>query len=247
MKPKKENVSIPYPIRINRYVALKGYATRRGADELIKKGKVALNGKRAQLGDMVDSGDRVLVRGGLGQNPYVYLAYHKPQGVVTHSTHEGERDIAGMVGRDDVFPIGRLDKNSHGLMILTNDGRITGPLLDPNNNHEKEYVVEVDRQINNLLLKWLRKGVSIEGYVTKPSNVEERGDRRFAITLTEGKRHQIRRMCAAFGYAVSDLKRVRIMNIRLNDLKPNEYREIAGAELKNLLASLEIDSGRSET
>jgi len=147
-----------------------------------------------------------------------------------------------MIKRKDVFPIGRLDKNSHGLLILTNDGRITGPLLEPNRDHEKEYIVTVDKKITNHLIKWLGQGVEIEGYKTKPAKAKKLNDNKLSIILTEGKKHQIRRMCAALGFVVKDLKRIRVMGISLGRLKDNEYREIKGKELMLFLDSLDIIS-----
>ena len=218
------------PIRINRYLALKGYATRRKADELIRKGLVSVNGRRAKLGDVIKKDDKVEVKK-LRSRALIYLAYNKPSDTVTHSPQKDEIDIAMTIKRTDVFPLGRLDKKSHGLILLTSDERITGPLLSPKMDHEKEYLVTVDKKISNHFLKWMRSGVNIEGYTTKKAAVEKMKENTFRIVLTEGKTHQIRRMCAALGYVVRDLKRVRILNIKLGDLKLNEYRKIEGPEL----------------
>ena len=137
-------------------------------------------------------------------------------------------------------PVGRLDKDSEGLILLTNDGRITGPLLDPEAKHEKEYDVTVDKPITSLFTKLMGMGVDIEGYKTKLAKVtaSKTNQKRFNLILTEGKKHQIRRMCAALGYQVQNLKRVRVMNIELGEVKPNQYRKIAGEELKVLLKEL---------
>jgi 23S rRNA pseudouridine2604 synthase len=235
-----DGMKIDYPIRINRYLALHGYATRRKADELIERGLVTINGEAAKLGDMVKEGDAVSVKKKKNRSKLIYLAYNKPEGIVTHGPQGDEKDIAMSIKRHDVFPLGRLDKKSHGLILLTNDGRVTGPLLDPDTHHEKEYEVTVDKKISNHFLKWMAKGVNIEGYTTKPAAAEKVNDKKVRITLTEGKTHQIRRMCAALGYVVRDLKRVRILNIKLGRLKPNEYREIVGPELAAFKKQLEI-------
>ncbi len=235
-----KNLPITYPIRINKYLALHGYASRRGADDLIKKGFVKINGKRALLGDIVEKNDEVKVLHSKKRQKLLYFIYNKPIGIVTHGPQNKEEDIVTKIKRKDLFPIGRLDKNSHGLIILTNDGRITGPLLNPEEKHEKEYLVRVDKKISNHLIKWLTQGVNIEGYITKPAVVAKKSDTQFSIILTEGKTHQIRRMCAALGYVVRDLKRVRIMNIKIGSLKKNELQEIKEKELQTLLDSIQI-------
>ncbi len=229
-------------MRINKYLADQKIASRREADVLISAKKVLINGKKAVLGQLVYEGDKVEIVG--ETKKYVYLAYYKGRGVITHSPAEGEIDIAARLKKDysltNVSPVGRLDKDSEGLIILTNDGRIIGPLLDPAANHEKEYEVTVDKAVTGMFTKLMALGVDIEGYRTKPAAIaaSTRNQKRFNLTLTEGKKHQIRRMCAALGYQIQSLKRVRIMNIELGTLKPNQYRKIAGAELKELLKEL---------
>jgi 23S rRNA pseudouridine2604 synthase len=231
---------ISYPVRINRYLALMGEATRRGADKLIEEKKVSVNERTAILGDVVQRGDVVKVKNSATKE-YLYLAYYKPQGIITHSPGEEEKGIEDILQgqiKERVFPIGRLDKDSHGLIILTNDGRITEKLLSPNREHEKEYVVTVDKPITSRFLKHLEMGVDIEGYATKPARTEEVSEQKFSIIITEGKKHQLRRMCAAEGYVVRDIKRVRIMNIELGTLQPGQFRALKGEELKKFLASL---------
>ena len=229
-------------MRINKYLAHTGVASRREADVLIGGGKVLINGKKAETGQQVNEGDDVEVVG--KTKPKTYLAYYKGRGIITHSPGEGEVDIIGRLARDfginHVAPVGRLDKDSEGLIILSNDGRITGPLLDPEADHEKEYDVLVDKPISGMFKRVMAAGVDIEGYRTKPAMVEgnEKNDKRFKIILTEGKKHQIRRMCAALGYQVQSLKRIRIMNIELGKLKPNQYRKISGPELDTFLNNL---------
>lgn len=231
-------------MRLNKYLAHEGVASRREADTLIEAGKVFINGRKAVIGQKVNEGDKVEVKGKTKEKKY--LAYYKGRGIITHSPGADETDIATRLKNDynltDVYPVGRLDKDSEGLIILTNDGRITGPLLDPEAEHEKQYEVQVDKAVNNLLINNIQRGVDIEGYMTKPAHAEKnpRSDTRLTIVLTEGKKHQIRRMCAALGYQVQSLKRSRIENIELGALKPNQYRKIEGLELKEFLNSLGI-------
>jgi 23S rRNA pseudouridine2604 synthase len=229
------------PLRINKYLAEHKYATRRGADALITAGKVTINGVRAKLGDKVKPGDVVSVDAAATaalSAKYVYYAYNKSVGIVTHSPQAGEKDIAQAVPVKGVFPLGRLDKESHGLILLTNDGRVTERLLSPTAEHEKEYIVKVNKPLKQNTLTRLAKGVKIEGYITKQAEVQELGAYAVSLTITEGKRHQIRRMMTALGYEVVDLKRVRIMNITLGDLKDGGLRQLKGAELKNFLTAL---------
>ena len=233
-------------VRINKYIAEKGWASRREADALIAEGKILVNGKKAVIGQQISAEDTVELAGKTKEK--IYLAYYKGRGVITHSPAEHEVDIATKMKTDygitDVFPVGRLDKDSEGLMILTNDGRITGPLLDPDAGHQKEYEVRVDKEIKNRVLTAMADGVDIEGYVTKPAQVTRVGKnphgKTFRITLTEGKKHQIRRMCAALGYQVQSIKRIRIENIELNKLKPNQFRKLKGKELSDFLKTLNL-------
>jgi 23S rRNA pseudouridine2604 synthase len=230
-----------FPMRINQYLAIKNFSTRRGGDELVAKKKVFINGRLAVLGDKVNEGDTVEVRNHVSKD-YVYYAYNKPRGVVSHSAGTDEEDIEGRIGRDlglaDVFPIGRLDKDSYGLIILTNDGRITDRLLNPNREHDKEYIVKTRDKIRGSFKKYMEEGVNIEGYVTKPCTVEILGDNTFSITLSEGKKHQIRRMVVALFNETVELRRVRILNIELGNLKPGQHRIIEGDELKTFLNTL---------
>ncbi len=229
-------------MRINKYLAHSGLASRREADVLIEKGQILVNGQPAVIGQSVNESDVIELKG--RTKPKQYLAYYKGRGIITHSPSAHETDIAARLKADygltNVSPVGRLDKDSEGLMILSNDGRITGPLLDPEQDHEKEYVVTVDKNATAAFAKLMEMGVDIEGYRTKASKVSlsEKNSRRFNLVITEGKKHQIRRMCAALGYQVESLKRVRIMNIELGSLKPNQYRKISGPELKLFLDQL---------
>jgi 23S rRNA pseudouridine2604 synthase len=225
-----------FPMRINKYLAHKNYCTRREADTLISAGKVTINGKRAQLGDKVQENDHVEVK--FRVKKYRYFAYNKPRGVITHSPEEGETDIRQSIPLVGVFPIGRLDKDSNGLIILTDDGRITDKLLNPDYEHDKEYVVTTKEELPENLAAKFEKGVNIEGYHTKPAVVKVLTPKKFTITLTEGKKHQIRRMCSAVGLVVNTLQRTRIMNIRLSGLQEGEHRPILGQELATFLKSL---------
>ena len=191
-----------FPMRINKYLASQGYATRRGADELIEKGRVSINGKTALLGDKVEEHDTVVVKSGKRPARYRYYAYNKPKGVVSHSPQHGEEDIQGAVSGTELagtFPVGRLDKDSHGLIILTDDGRVTDRLLNPDHAHDKEYVVSTVRPLRTSAKEKLEAGVSIEGYLTKPASVKILGERAFSIVLTEGKKHR----CAAWWWRSS--------------------------------------------
>lgn len=231
-----------YPMRLNKYLAQKGYATRREADTLIEKRKVYVNGTVAQLGDKVLATDTVEVRGSAKQKTYVYLAFNKPRGMDTHREATGTENVLDTLPSDlkrlGLFPIGRLDKESRGLLILTNDGRITDRLLNPKHDHQKVYEVRTKRPLRATTKERLEAGVDIEGYTTKPARVEILGENRFRIALTEGKSHQVRRMVVALFNEVSDLRRTSIMGIRLGPLKEGTYRRIEGKELEKFLSDL---------
>jgi 23S rRNA pseudouridine2604 synthase len=216
-----------YPMRINKYLALQKHSTRRGADELIVKKQVFINGRLAVLGDKVTEKDKVEVRFRGKMPTYVYLAYNKPRGVITSDIHV-----------EGVSPIGRLDKDSHGLIILSNDGRITDALLNPLSEHDKEYVVTVKEKLRNNFKEKMEAGVQIENEMTRPCKVKILNEKTFSVILTEGKKHQIRRMCAALFAEVDDLERVRIMNISLGKIPSGQYRAIEGEELATFLKSL---------
>ena len=218
----KKETNEKYPMRINKYLALKKISTRRGADELIKEKKVFINGKLAELGSKVLEKDNVEIKGAKPIE-YKYFAYNKPIGVETDSPKAG------------FFPLGRLDKNSHGLLILTNDGRITEQLLSPKYFHEKEYIVRTSNKLRSSFKNKMEAGVNIEGYLTKKCNVKIVNENTFKVILTEGKKHQIRRMCSALFQEIADLKRERIMNIKLGTLKDGGIRELKGEELTTFL------------
>ena len=231
---------IEYPIRINRYLLLKNLCSRREADRLIESGKVTVNGAPAVLGQKVQEDDIVEVDAEVTNRVHHYYLYHKPIGVVSHNPQRDEESVAMVSGLGpSVSPVGRLDKNSRGLMLLTDDGRIVNAVLHPDYAHEREYEVVVDKYIKEGDLKKMAKGVDIEGYVTKPSVVKRLDDDAFSITLTEGKKHQIRRMCAALGYAVTDLVRVRMMHLPL-DIREGEHRALTKPEITKLLKTARI-------
>lgn len=225
-----------FPMRINKYLAHKNYCTRREADTLVAAGKVLINGRTAKLGDKVVESDKVDVH--FRAKHFRYFAYNKPRGIITHSPQLGEKEIRDATSLTDVFPVGRLDKDSHGLIILTDDGRVTDKLLNPAYEHEKEYIVTVKEPLASNFKQRMEKGVHIEGYVTKPCTVKILSEKKFSITLIEGKKHQIRRMCAALGYVTADLERTRIMQIKLAGLKPGEHRVLKDKELNEFLKAL---------
>lgn len=230
--------SISYPIRINKYLALNNLSTRRGADELIKRRQVLINGRVAVLGDMVNQGDIVKIPKDIVKKKYSYFAFYKPRGVITHSPQKDEKSIRDILKNKYIFPIGRLDKGSEGLIILTDDGRITDKLLNPKYHHEKEYIVKVRTPLKSNFKRLMESGINIDGYLTKKCKVVIINNFTFRIILSEGKKHQIRRMCGALNYAIDDLKRVRIMNIHLGNLKPNQLSPIVGEELDIFLNDL---------
>jgi len=244
---------ISYPIRINKYLALHNYSTRSGADDLIKKGFVSINGRYAVLGDKINKGDKVIVSLKAPQKEYVYYAYNKAVGISTNPD-AGSKDILKVTKFPvRVFPVGRLDKDSHGLIIMTNDGRITDRLLSPRFIHEKEYVVKVEPNFSDKFIELMSNGVHFDKFVSKKCKVSratsalasasqrnKSSKNTFHIILTEGKKRQIRRMCEALHHQVLDLKRIRIMNIMLDKIPLGEYREIKGKELDEFLKLLNL-------
>ena len=232
-----------YPMRINKYLARKGIATRRAGDELVAKERVLINGRIAAIGDKVLETDEVTVRSSRGpKKKFLYFAFNKPRGVITHSPQGEEIEIKETLPKEfqgkGLFPVGRLDKDSHGLLILTNDGRVTDRLLNPNRDHEKEYVVRSKLMLRPSFKKHMEDGVDIEGYRTMPTRVKMLSERTFSIALKEGKKHQIRRMVVALHNEVDDLQRVRILNIKLGTLKKGGVRAIEGNTLHEFLVSL---------
>ena len=234
-------------IRINKYLSEVGYCSRRRADRLIEEGKVTINGKVIEIGSKVEDDDIVEVEGQRikksTKQKKIYLAFNKPVGIVCTTDRRIEPDniIDFIKYPSRIFPIGRLDKLSEGLIFLTNDGDIVNKILRARNNHEKEYIVIVNRPISKKFIKRMSNGVEILDTKTKNCFVKQLGQKKFKIILTQGLNRQIRRMCEFLGYKVQSLKRVRIMNINL-DLPTGEYREFTKEELLELNKSLENSS-----
>jgi 23S rRNA pseudouridine2604 synthase len=230
-------------VRLNKYISETGVCSRREADKWIEAGRVTCNGRLATLGTQVGDGDEVCIDGkliGVKKKP-VYIALNKPVGIIcTTETHIEDNIIEHIGFPERIFPVGRLDRDSEGLILLTNDGDIVNEILRSENNHEKEYVVTVDRPITDLALRMMQSGVKIMGQLTKPSKVTRIDSQSFRIILTQGLNRQIRRMCSALGYKAQRLQRERIMNIRLGDLRPGQWRHLTAAELKGLLPRLEF-------
>ncbi len=233
--------------RINKYLSEVGYCSRRRADRLIEEGKVTINGKIPQIGTKVNDCDQVEVEGQRieksRKQKKIYIAFNKPVGIVCTTDRGVEPDnIIDFINYPKrIFPVGRLDKNSEGLIFLTNDGDIVNKILRARNNHEKEYIVSVNRPINREFIKTMSNGVEILETITKDCFVKKLGPKKFKIILTQGLNRQIRRMCESLGYKVKTLKRVRIMNIKL-DVPIGKYREFTKGELLELNELLENSS-----
>ena len=231
-------------MRINKFISEAGQASRRGADKLITEGRVTINGKRATIGSQVEPGDDVRVNGNqlfVARNN-VYIALNKPVGI-TCTTEKGVKgNIVDLVNHPfRVFHIGRLDKDSEGLILLTNDGDIVNEILRSENQHEKEYVVSVDRPITPEFLKQMSEGVKILDTITLPCKVEQLSKYDFKIILTQGLNRQIRRMCEALGYNVYRLQRIRIMNIQLDNLPVGQWRYLSKKEKAQLFQELNYE------
>jgi 23S rRNA pseudouridine2604 synthase len=225
-------------MRLNKYLAETGACSRREADQWIDAGRVTVNGARAVLGTQVVEGDEVRVDGEpLRSKPRrVYLALNKPVGIECTTDRDVPGNIVDFVGYPErIFPIGRLDKDSEGLILLTNDGDIVNTVLRAEHEHEKEYVVSVDRPLTGAFLAGMAAGVPILDTVTNPCRVTQVGRNTFRIVLTQGLNRQIRRMCEHFGYTVRSLRRVRIMHVHLGDLPVGHWRPLTATELGGLL------------
>lgn len=228
-------------MRINKFISETGYCSRREADKLVDSGKVTINGVVAVLGSQAEEGDEVLVDGKplRAKGNTVYIALNKPVGITSTTEQHIEGNIVDFVGhKERIFPIGRLDKDSEGLILMTNDGDIVNKILRAEGKHEKEYIVTVNRPVTESFLRGMASGVKILGERTLPCTVTRISDKTFRIILTEGKNRQIRRMCSAFGYEVRKLKRIRIMNIYLGSQAIGTWRELSEqekSELGNLL------------
>ncbi|WP_116124436.1 pseudouridine synthase [Lewinella sp. IMCC34183] len=216
-------------VSLNKYVSATGICSRREADRWIEAGRLRINGQVAVKGNRVEEGDQVTLDGApLGERPpAVYLAFHKPAGVTCTTDQRDPDNITDFINYPErIFPVGRLDKASTGLLLLTNDGDVVNDVLRAEHGHEKEYIVTVDQPVSDRFVRRMGSGVPILGTRTRPCTVERLGDRSFRIVLTEGMNRQIRRMCEYLGYRVLTLKRVRIMTIELGDLPVGAYREI---------------------
>ncbi len=232
-------------LRINRFLSAAGYCSRREADRLIHEGRVLLNGKTAEPGSQVSAEDIVTVDNMqvcLSER-HILLLFYKPRGIVSSTVSQrGEPNVVDYLSYSSrVYPVGRLDKESEGLLLMTNQGKLADQLLRAANYHEKEYEVDVDRLVTKPFLEKMAGGVPILNTVTRPCRIWKTGKKSFRIILTQGLNRQIRRMCEACGYHVVRLKRVRIVNLTLDGLEPGQYREASRKEWEGLLDALEGD------
>lgn len=235
-------------VRLNKYLSEAGICSRREADRLICAGLVTVNGRRAVTGERISPEDRVEVKGKPvgGQPARVLLALYKPEGIVCTAQKREKNNVIDYIGYPQrVFPVGRLDKDSSGLLLLTNDGDLVNKIMRAGNYHEKEYLVKVDRPITDEFLRRMRGGVPILDTVTRPCTVEQTGKNSFRIILTQGLNRQIRRMCETLGFRVTGLLRIRIMNIRLDGMKKGQLRQVTGEELEQLQELLKDSSSLS--
>ncbi|MGI9553259.1 MAG: 23S rRNA pseudouridine(2604) synthase RluF [Aurantibacter sp.] len=241
----------PKQTRINKYLSEVGFCSRRAADKLIDQGRVTINGRVPEMGTKISDDDEVRVDGELISEPQeesVYLAFNKPVGIVCTTDTRVEKDnIIDFINYPKrIFPIGRLDKPSEGLIFLTNDGDIVNKILRARNHHEKEYVVTVDKPVTEDFLRKMRNGIPILETVTRKCEVEKINNHQFKIILTQGLNRQIRRMCEYLEYRVKKLKRVRIMNVTL-DLPAGKYRNLTKAELAEIYRSVASSSKTHDT
>lgn len=228
-------------MRINKYLSETGIVSRRGADKWIEEGKVTINGQLATIGSQVNDGDIVCVDGKPVQKEqqHVYIMLNKPVGITSTTERHIKGNVVDFVNHPlRIFHIGRLDKDSEGLLLLTNDGDIVNEILRAENKHEKEYIVQVDKPITEQFLKKMASGVDILDTTTLPCRVERISSNVFRIILTQGLNRQIRRMCSALGYNVKRLQRVRIMNITLGNLKVGTWRDLTDKERNELFTLL---------
>lgn len=226
-------------ISVNKYISETGFCSRREADKYIEQGRVTINDNIASKGNRVKDGDVVEVDGEplKKKKQTVYIALNKPKGITCTTDLKDKTNIIDYVNFSSrIFPIGRLDKRSEGLIFLTNDGDIVNKILRAGNQHEKEYIVTVDKPIDLEFVKAMRSGVRILGVMTQPCFVQQEGPNRFRIILTQGLNRQIRRMCEALGYDVVTLKRTRIMNMALKDLAPGKWRYFTKDEINSINA-----------
>ncbi len=238
-------------IRINKFISETGICSRREADRFIDQGVVVLNGRKANMGDQVKAGDRVTVNGKelkpRKEDDIVFIALNKPVGIISTTEEHVRNNIVQFVNHSKrLFPVGRLDKDSQGLIFLTNDGDIVNKILRAGNKHEKEYVVTVNKPLTQRMLTGMANGVPILGVTTKKCKVVKEGAKKFRITLVQGLNRQIRRMCSYFGYNVRKLERVRIMNIDLKGLPVGHWRDLTESEMKVIYELLKDSTGLEE-
>lgn len=242
----------PTSTRLNKYISASGICSRRDADRFIEQGNVYINGKRASIGDQVTAGDTVRVNGQViepqGEDNFVFIVLNKPVGIVSTTESSEKNNIVDFVRHGvRIFPIGRLDKDSQGLIFLTNNGDLVNKVLRAGNNHEKEYLVTVDKPITDSFIKGMAGGVPILGRMTKKCPVTKVSPYVFNITLVQGLNRQIRRMCEHFGYEVVKLERTRIMNVSIKGIAVGEWRDLTQKELTVLLKSIEGSSSEGST
>lgn len=224
-------------VRLNKYISDTGFCSRREADKLIEEKRVKIDGVVATMGTKVLKGQRVTIdnKSLKLEEELVYLALNKPRGITCTTEKKIKGNIVDFIGHEKrIFPIGRLDKDSEGLIFLTNDGDIVNKILRAGNNHEKEYIVTVNKDVNDKFIKGMSSAVPILGTITNKCYVEKLGKNKFKIILTQGLNRQIRRMCAHFGYEVLKLERIRIMNVSLDNLKTGSWRYLTSKELKEI-------------
>ena len=229
-------------IRLNKYISDAGHCSRREADKWIEEGRVYIDGKKGTLGDRVLPGMKVTIQGERvkAQSKNVYIVLNKPVGIVCTTDKREPMNVVDFVDHDRrIYPIGRLDKDSEGLLLMTSDGDIVNRILRAAGKHEKEYQVTVDKPITTEFLTKMSQGVKILGTTTLPCQIKKTGEKAFTIILTQGLNRQIRRMCETLGYRVRTLKRVRIMNIHLGNLKLGQWRNLTPAEMKELMRRLD--------
>ena len=223
--------------RINKYISETGFCSRREADKLIEQGRVKINGAIPEMGTKVSDGDKVEIDGKplKIKEPHIYIAFYKPPGITSTTDLKDKDNIIDFINhRKRIFPIGRLDKPSEGLLFLTNDGDIVNKILRAGNNHEKEYIVSVDKRITPEFISKMGNGVSILETVTQKCFVEKLDNTSFKIILTQGLNRQIRRMCEELDYKVTKLKRVRIMNVTLDGLSSGKWRYLSEEEMDTI-------------
>lgn len=235
--------------RLNKFISETGVCSRREADKYIEQNRVKVNGKPPELGTKISPDDKVtldgkpIVASPENKSDRIYIAYNKPIGITCTTERHVKGNIVDAIGhKQRIFPIGRLDKPSEGLILLTSDGDIVNKILRAENAHDKEYIVSVNNPISERFVNKMARGVPILGTVTKACKVNALAKTRFKIILTQGLNRQIRRMCEFLGYEVTKLKRTRIMNISLGNLKPGQWRNLTDAEMKQLLSALSQSS-----